>query len=352
MSRNPGRQNDGDSRYGGNGHTNRIDDDAFRGRREGFEQGDQRDGSQGSRYLPESEQRPGMRRDDWERAPRGGEYQGSNFNDTEGYGSGGDERYYQSYENRDSRQSDERGGRGSAYGESRGYGANRDRDQGRDSRGQGGSQNEGRYQGLGGDRSRFASQQGREQGQGYAQDPFGFQSGPNQEANYGRAMGGAQRGSSGRSGWQGDFGSGGASNRDSRFQSQEGFAGKGPRGYQRSDDRIKEEVSEALADHAGIDASDIEVSVEGGMVTLTGGVSDRYAKRIAVEAVEDLRGVKDVHNQLRISSTDSKPSQSGGFGGASQTTGQYGQGSSSRSIKEPEKGTEKDANKERATVSR
>ena len=40
------------------------------------------------------------------------------------------------------------------------------------------------------------------------------------------------------------------------------FSGRGPKGYRRSDERIAEEVSEALARHPDIDASDIEVRVE------------------------------------------------------------------------------------------
>lgn len=79
-----------------------------------------------------------------------------------------------------------------------------------------------------------------------------------------------------------------------------GHRGRGPRGYQRSDDRIREMVNDALEDDDHVDASDIEVQVQGGEVTLTGTVGDRQQKRRAEEAIEHLRGVRDVHNQLRV----------------------------------------------------
>ncbi|GMA15217.1 hypothetical protein GCM10025871_15480 [Deinococcus metallilatus] len=80
----------------------------------------------------------------------------------------------------------------------------------------------------------------------------------------------------------------------------ESHRGKGPRGYQRSDDRIREQVNDALEDEHGVDASDIEVQVQNGEVTLTGTVNDRNQKRMAEDCVERVRGVKDVHNRLRV----------------------------------------------------
>lgn len=76
-------------------------------------------------------------------------------------------------------------------------------------------------------------------------------------------------------------------------------AGRGPKGYQRSDDRIREDACEMLTRHPAIDASEIEIEVRGGEVTLKGTVDSRQAKRWAEEAIEDISGVKDVHNQLR-----------------------------------------------------
>jgi hypothetical protein len=78
------------------------------------------------------------------------------------------------------------------------------------------------------------------------------------------------------------------------------FAGRGPRGYQRSDERIREGVCDALLEADDVDASDIEVTVAAGEVTLQGTVRDRSMKRLAEDLVDGVQGVQQVHNQLRI----------------------------------------------------
>lgn len=90
-------------------------------------------------------------------------------------------------------------------------------------------------------------------------------------------------------------------NRQYDYGVEEGpFTGVGPKGYQRSDERIFEDVCERLTQHGQIDASDIEVSVKNGEVTLSGSIEDRYTKRMAEDLVDDVRGVKDVHNDLKV----------------------------------------------------
>ena len=93
------------------------------------------------------------------------------------------------------------------------------------------------------------------------------------------------------------------------------FTGRGPKGYTRSDERIREDVSDRLEQHGEIDATDIEVRVTNGEVTLEGTVEDRWMKRMAEDLVEDCPGVKQVNNRIRI--------QGNGTSGASrgQTTG-------------------------------
>jgi hypothetical protein len=78
------------------------------------------------------------------------------------------------------------------------------------------------------------------------------------------------------------------------------FAGRGPRGYRRSDARVKEEVSDRLAEHPWIDASDIEVEVQDCLVTLAGSVADRRSKRLAEDVAESVPGVLDVANHIRV----------------------------------------------------
>lgn len=78
------------------------------------------------------------------------------------------------------------------------------------------------------------------------------------------------------------------------------YSGRGPRGYQRSDERLFEEVCDLLTEHGDIDASDIEVRCESGEVILEGTVPDRQTKRLAEDIAESARGVHDVRNNLRI----------------------------------------------------
>jgi osmotically-inducible protein OsmY len=80
------------------------------------------------------------------------------------------------------------------------------------------------------------------------------------------------------------------------------YAGRGPRGYRRSDERIREDVNERLTDDWRVDASDIEVSVDKGLVTLAGRVGSRAEKRRAEDVAESVSGVTDVSNQLRVGS--------------------------------------------------
>jgi hypothetical protein len=76
--------------------------------------------------------------------------------------------------------------------------------------------------------------------------------------------------------------------------------GRGPRGYQRSDERIREDVCEALTEADDVDASGIDVQVASGVVTLTGTVDGRFAKRRAEDLADTVSGVREVQNHLRL----------------------------------------------------
>jgi len=78
------------------------------------------------------------------------------------------------------------------------------------------------------------------------------------------------------------------------------FTGRGPKGYVRRDERIWEEVNERLEEDGEIDATDVSVQVSSGEVTLEGTVDDRRAKRLAEDLADSVRGVRDVHNRLRV----------------------------------------------------
>jgi osmotically-inducible protein OsmY len=80
------------------------------------------------------------------------------------------------------------------------------------------------------------------------------------------------------------------------------YYGRGPKSYTRSDERIAEDVNVCLYEHPDIDATDIEVQVKNCEVTLSGSVASRAMKRMAEDCIEQIRGVSDVTNQLKVRS--------------------------------------------------
>ncbi len=105
----------------------------------------------------------------------------------------------------------------------------------------------------------------------------------------------------------------------SRPSSRTSFAGRGPKDYQRSDDRIREEVSDRMTDDHDLDASEISVEVRGGEVTLTGTVRTRDQKRRAEDCAESISGVSEVTNNIRVKADDG---QSRGSQSSTSQTGQ------------------------------
>jgi osmotically-inducible protein OsmY len=74
----------------------------------------------------------------------------------------------------------------------------------------------------------------------------------------------------------------------------------GPKGYRRSDERIHEDVCDRLGHDYEIDASEVEVTVSNGEVTLAGTVNDRRQKFRVEHIADGVSGVTEVHNQLRV----------------------------------------------------
>lgn len=175
--------------------------------------------------------------------------------------------------------------------------------QGHGRMGQGGSQSFG----YGGQRQRYRE----EEDVGYGNYGYGGSSGIGRSSQNRGQYGGYQQEFQGRQGYgQQGWGS----------QQQGQYTGRGPKGYQRSDERIREEVCEELTRHPEIDASEIEVSVKNCEVTLKGTVESRQMKRTAEECIENLSGVKDVENQLRVS----QPSQYTGSESGQQSSQSQG----------------------------
>jgi hypothetical protein len=78
------------------------------------------------------------------------------------------------------------------------------------------------------------------------------------------------------------------------------YVGLGPRSYRRSDARIAEDINEALTWHPDIDASEVEVAVERGNVTLTGLVYDPQTRRLIVELALQTAGVSELDDRLCV----------------------------------------------------
>jgi hypothetical protein len=59
-------------------------------------------------------------------------------------------------------------------------------------------------------------------------------------------------------------------------------------------------VNDRLTDHPFLDAYNVDVKVTNGDVLLSGTVKDRYSKRLAEDIAEDVPGVRNVENRLRV----------------------------------------------------
>jgi osmotically-inducible protein OsmY len=175
---------------------------------------------------------------------------------------------------------------------------------------------------------------------------YGYQGGPSGQGGIGGA-GGSQFGQSGQYGYSSKFGSGGqyGSNYSGghygqgRFaqggsfagtqanQESRGYQGVGPKGYTRSDERLKEEISERLTDDSQIDASDISIECSNGKITLSGQVDERWMKHRVEDLVDRSSGVKDIDNRLTVRQRhDTRNSES-----AQHEDGAYSNGNGQRS---------------------
>jgi hypothetical protein len=102
------------------------------------------------------------------------------------------------------------------------------------------------------------------------------------------------------------------------------YAGRGPKGYQRSDDRIREEIADRMTDDDRLDASEISIQVQQCEVTLTGTVSSREQKRRAEDLAEAISGVREVTNNIRVARENGAGIHTASS--ASSQAGQSGQG--------------------------
>lgn len=95
----------------------------------------------------------------------------------------------------------------------------------------------------------------------------------------------------------------------------EDFRGRGPKNYVRTDERLRDDIADRLTADPQIDASDIEVVVQEGRVTLTGTVDRRQTRYRVEDLVDGCHGVREIDNRLGIG-----PAQTSGSGDATNRT--------------------------------
>lgn len=78
------------------------------------------------------------------------------------------------------------------------------------------------------------------------------------------------------------------------------YTGLGPRGYRRSDRRIFEDICDRLTRHGLLDASELEVIVDDGLVTLYGAVTGQAESRMAAATAGGVPGVVAIVNRLQL----------------------------------------------------
>jgi osmotically-inducible protein OsmY len=176
----------------------------------------------------------------------------------------------------------------------------------------------------------------------YGSQRPGYSGSFGQNSGYGSSMGHGQEygrnfsqgqgyNSNSSSSYGSHYGQGNYNQGQSRWGSESSFeskAGKGPKGYKRSDERIREEISDLLTSHHEVDPSEVEIKVSNCEVTLTGTVSSRHEKRLIEDLASQISGVSDVTNQLRVQqSHDSSRSSSDGQNKGGQSQGYTGQSS-------------------------
>jgi len=175
-------------------------------------------------------------------------------------------------------------------------------------------------------------------GSGRANRDESFSSGRSGPMGSGQGYGGyggqgsyGSQGWSSQGGWREPYGEGQQSGSSSEY-SQGQHRGKGPKNFQRSDERVKELLCERLHDDPEIDASEVTVSVQGGKITLEGTVDSRRTKN-AIEDVAEQIGSQEVQNNLRV--------QKQGERSGMETAGKSATGRSSMTGEEGEQSKQK-----------
>lgn len=92
---------------------------------------------------------------------------------------------------------------------------------------------------------------------------------------------------------------------ESRYETpKQSFRGIGPKNYSKSDESIRIEACEILYHSPDIDATGLSVEVQGGNLTLSGVVEERWVKKLAEQLIEGIYGLKDIRNEIRVEKND------------------------------------------------
>jgi len=84
------------------------------------------------------------------------------------------------------------------------------------------------------------------------------------------------------------------------------YAGRAPKGYERSDERIREDICDELTLRPDIDPGRLTVTVSDSEVMLEGAAEDVESRRLADEIASRCIGVRQVHNRLRVEPSAAK----------------------------------------------
>lgn len=84
---------------------------------------------------------------------------------------------------------------------------------------------------------------------------------------------------------------------------------RGPKGYKRSDELILDDLYQRLRELPELDATEVELEVLNGIVILKGTVPQKFMKRRIEEVADEIPGVVDIDNGIRIDQSGPKDTQ-------------------------------------------
>jgi hypothetical protein len=94
--------------------------------------------------------------------------------------------------------------------------------------------------------------------------------------------------------------------------------GRAPRNFQRSNQRLREDICERLMRDHRIECSDVSVEVRDGTVVLEGTVPERRMKYMIEDTAAEVLGANDVDNRIRVAQREDqlRGTEQGWRGGA------------------------------------